>query len=280
MILPDDPPPGGPWDAPFARCPFALIDCEMTGPDPARDALLEVAVLRVEGGAVIDSLESLVHTETPSHPHALALHGITPEALVDAPRFEALAPRLEALLAGAIPVMHGADLDVVFLNGAYEPLAGAPLLGPVLDTVLLARRVVHTRTYGLSALATRLSLRARRWHRAGEDVRAVHDLFAHVTGVLRPETARELWEVRVGQDGPARVRGSFEQLFARMQGSRRAVSLLVRTPGHDPTTLVARIERWSPPYLHLATGQRGANGVRVLRADRVLFAEESSARVR
>ncbi len=280
MILPDDPPPGDPWDAPYARCPFALIDCEMTGPDPARDALLEVAVLRVEGGAVVDAFESLVHTETPSNPHALAMHGITPESVADAPRFDALAPRLAALLAGAIPVMHGADLDVVFLNQAYAPLVGRPLLGPVLDTVLLARRVVHTRTYGLSALATRLSLSARRWHRAGEDVRALRELFAHVTKVLRPASARELWEVRAGQDGPVRVRGSFAQLFARMQGSRRAVSLLVRTPGHEPTTLVARIERWSEPYLHLATGQRGANGVRVLRADRVLYAEESSARVR
>jgi hypothetical protein len=146
--------------------------------------------------------------------------------------------------------------------------------------VLLARRVVHTKAYGLSTLAAKLGLPARRWHRAGEDVAGVRDLFAHVTGVLRPASARDLWEVRVGQEGPVRVRTAFEELFARAQGGRRALSLLVRTPGHEPVTLVARVERWSPPYLHLATGQRGAHGVRVLRADRVLYAEEAPAKPR
>lgn len=280
MIHPDDPPPGAPWDTAFARCPFAFLDCEMTGPDPARDALVEVAVVRVEGERVAGAFASLVRTDVPSNPAALALHGIAAELLADAPAFSDVAPRFAELLDGAVPVMHGAALDVDFLNLAYGAIAGRALLGHVLDTVLLARRVVHTKAYGLSSLAAKLGLPARRWHRAGEDVAGVRDLFAHVNRVLRPASARDLWEVRVGQEGPVRVRTAFEELFARAQGGRRALSMLVRTPGHEPATLVARVERWSPPYLHLATGQRGAHGVRVLRADRVLYAEEAPAKPR
>lgn len=280
MILPDDPPLGEPWDLPFARCPLAFLDCEMTGADPARDALVEVAVTRVEAGAAVASWSTLLRAEVPTHPAAFALHGIGPEAIAAAPTFDAVAPRLEAMLDGAVAVMHGAALDVAMLNAAYGPLAGRPLLGQVLDTVLLARRVVHTRAYGLSALAAKLGLASRRWHRAGDDVAGLRELFAHVVAVLRPATARDLWEVRVGQEGPVRVRSAFARLFERAQGSRRALSLLVRTPGHEPATLVARVERWAPPYLHLATGQRGARGVRVLRADRVLYAEEAPAKPR
>lgn len=272
----DDPPPGEPWDTPLPRCPLVFIDCEMTGSDPARDALVEVAMIRVVGDTVEDTVASLVRTEVPSTPAALALHGIPPEALAVAPSFSELAPRLSALVTGAVPVMHGARLDVAFLNRAHVSITGRRLLHHVLDTVALARRVVHLRSYGLPALAARLSLPARRWHRASEDVAGLRDLFAHVTAVLRPCSARDLWEVRVGQAGAVRVRTAFDRLFTQVQGSRRAVSLLVRTPGHDPVTLTARIERWSSPYLYLATGQRGANGVRVLRADRVLWAEETA----
>lgn len=270
----EQPPEGAPWDLPLADCPFACIDCEMTGTDPTRDALAEVAVVRVEGGRAVTAFESLIYTEVACDPAALALHGIPADALAAAPRFEAVVDALCHSLDGAVVVAHGSDLDRVFLDRAFESAGRSERVGVVLDTLTLARRAVHSRSYALSSIAEKLSLGTFRWHRAGEDARAVSLLLDHLIRTFRPRTARDLWDVRVGQQGPVHVRASLDALFARAVASGRVLTLLVRTPGREPFTLRGRIERWSSPHLLLAPGAKGRRGLRILRADRVLDARE------
>ena len=142
----------------------------MTGLDPERDALLEVAVARVEGGVVVERYATLLRTDVPSVPGAMALHGIDAAAVADAPEFADVAPRLAALIDGAVPVMHGVDLDVRFLDRAFAAAGLDRQVGPTLDTVRLARRALHARHYSLSALCGSLGLGPVRWHRAAEDV--------------------------------------------------------------------------------------------------------------
>lgn len=273
----EDPPPGPPWDVDIAACPFACVDCEMTGTDLARDALVEIAVVRVVGGRVETVFESLVHTEVACDPAAHALHGIAAESIAAAPRFEAVAGALAEALRGAVVVAHAPDLDVAFLDRAFEAAGSSHRLGVVLDTLTLARRAVHAHTYALSSLAQKLSLGTYRWHRAGEDARATAELLKHLVATFRPKTARDLWDVRVGQLGPVRVRASLDALFARYAGTGRMLTMLVRTPGSEPFTLRGRIERWSAPHLLFAPGTKGRRGLRILRADRVLDAREDPA---
>lgn len=270
----DDPPPGPPWDDALSACAFACLDCEMTGTDPARDAIVEVAVVRVAGGRVVETFESLVRTEVSCDPGAFALHGIGPEALADAPAFGDVAPRLARLLDGAVVVAHAPELDVAFLDRAFESVGRPERLRFALDTLTLARRAVRAHTYGLSSLCAKLSLGEFRWHRAGEDARATAALLAHLVSVFRPVTARDLWDVRVGQLGPPRVRASLDALFARMAGTGKPITLVLRTPGSDPVTLRGRVDRWARPHLLLALGARGRRGLRIVRADRVLDARE------
>lgn len=274
-MAPIDPPPAGaPWDLPFEECAFAVLDCEMTGMDVSRDALLEVAVTRLVGGRVVDAYETLVRADVPSTEAAFAVHGIDPSQSAGAPAFAEVAPRLAALLDGAVPVAHGPELDQAFLGRAFAAASMGVALPHVIDTVVLARRAVHARTYALSALAEALSLGAHRWHRAGEDVRAVVKLFSHMARLYRPASARDLWEVRAGQRGRLVVRATLDAFFTRVAGTGRPVTVVARTPGHDAFTLVARVERWRSPHLLLAPVPRKGQPLRLLRADRVLHAHE------
>lgn len=266
--LPIAPPDEAPWTLPFAKCPFALVDCEMTGLDPERDALLEIAVARVVGGAVVERFETLVHTGVPIAEGAAALHGIDAAALVGAPAFAAVAPLLERMLDGAVPVMHGVDLDVAFLDRAFEAAGLVRRIGPTLDTVRLARRAVHARQYGLSALCRALAIGPVRWHRAAEDVRALHPLFNKLCAALDPVDARDLWQVRAA-DGRVEVRGVIARALAAAVGSPKPIRLVVRTPGHAEREMVARVLWFRPPHVGLA--QAGTAVVpAILRADRVL----------
>ncbi len=257
-----------PWTLPLARCPFALIDCEMTGTDPATDALLEVAVTRVLDGAVTHRFASLVRATAACHPAAHALHGIDPADIAAAPTFAELAPSVVALLDGAVPVMHGCDLDVAFLDRALADAGTTHRVGPCLDTVRLARRAVHARRYGLASVCAALGLAPVRWHRAGEDVAALTALFARLCAALAPVSARDLWQVRAA-DGPVRVRDTIAAVLAAHVGSRDALRLVVRTPGHAERELTVRVLWFRPPHVGLASvgAQRAPP---ILRADRVL----------
>lgn len=267
---PDEPPAGAPWDLPLADCPFAFIDCEMTGLDPERDRLVEIAVLRVKNNFLEDRLASLVRSDVTSHPDALAVHGITESQAAEGPRFEALCPALEEILHGAVPVLHGATMDSVFLDKAFASAGSLHRLGPCIDTLPLARRAMRAKRYSLSALCDSLGIPAVRWHRATEDVLALRALSSALIDRLRPTTARDLWQVRAGQRGRVRVRDTVAQCFASHAGKSTALSIVYRSAGRDAVTLHARVERWSAPHAWLVSVSRGARTLRVIRADRVL----------
>ncbi|MFO0628782.1 MAG: 3'-5' exonuclease [Polyangiales bacterium] len=270
--LGEPPPQGAPWDLPVRHTPWVFLDCEMTGIDPARDAVIEIAARRMRGDAEEGSLDTLVRAEVPSAPAALAAHGIDHALLSDAPPLHAVLPALEALLVGAVPVLHGAALDRVFLNRAFEAHGSSARIHQVIDTVLLARRAVLAKSYRLAAVCDHLGVPPRRWHRAREDVLAVQEVFLRVSSLLRPESARDLWQVRAGVRAPTVVRDAVARTLAG--AGNRPLAVLVRQPGRTPKRVVGRLIRWETPHLTLGLGASGRyRGVSILRADRVLSVE-------
>ncbi len=258
-----------PWTLPTEECPWAFVDCEMTGLDPARDSLLEVAVVRVRGGVVESERCTLLQANADSDAEARALHGIVPAALARAPRFADVAADLAALLHGAVPVFHGADLDVRFLDLAFEAAGVEHRVGPVLDTVRLARRAVCATRYNLRVLCGTLGIAPVRWHRAGEDVRALRGLFARLCAELAPSSAMDLWEVRVGQEGAAVLRRRVAAVLEDALVSGRNVGLVVRTPGQSPRVLRGSVAWFRPPHVGIERTDP-TPGFAVLRADRIL----------
>ena len=267
-LSPEQPPDAPPWTLPFAECPFALVDCEMTGIDRSRDELIEVAVARVLDGRVVARFSSLLRTRSPVAGAVGALHGIDAAALVGAPAFADVAPRLIDLLDGAVPVMHGVELEACFLNLAFAAAGLDRRVGPALDTRRLARRAVHARQTGLAPLCRTLAIGPVRWHRAAEDVGALRQLFARLCAALAPVSAQDLWQVRAA-DGRVRVRAVIAQALGDHAGSSRPVRLIVRTPGHAEREVAARVLWFRAPHVGLAP-VGAADVPAVLRADRVL----------
>ena len=143
---------GPPWDLPIERAPLALIDLEMTGLDASKDRVIEIAILRIQGGAVVDSLCSLVD---PCISFPPGVHGLDAAALQGAPRFGDVADRVVGLLGGAVPVAHAASWDIAFLEAELER-CGRPERFPFfLDTLTLSRRAFAAETHALGALADR-----------------------------------------------------------------------------------------------------------------------------
>ena len=192
------PPPGPPWDLPIAQAPLAFVDLEMTGLDAARDRVVEVCVERVLGGQRQAILSTLIHPGERVG-GAAHVHGLDAEQLAGAPPFEQIAGDVVRLLDGAILVAHAAVWDVRFLV-AEAKRAGITLsLDHWLDTLVLARRAFAFHSYSLDALCRELAIDRGQAHRAESDVRALRAVFDRCVALLAPVSARDLWEVRIGE---------------------------------------------------------------------------------
>jgi DNA polymerase III subunit epsilon len=123
-----------PWTAPPVRPGpgYAVLDFETTGPLPARDRAVEVAVVCCDpSGAVVGEWSTLLHPGQPST-GPTHLHGITAEDVAHAPAFADVAADLGHLLTGRVVVAHSAAFDVHVLRAEF---ARAGVLLPALTSL-------------------------------------------------------------------------------------------------------------------------------------------------
>lgn len=104
--------PGTTWE----DIPFAVLDFETTGRDPAEDRVIEIGIVLFQKGRVVRREGLLVNPGIPVPEESRAVHGITDEELQGAPDFATLMPEVLELLQGHLPVAYNADFDRGFLR--------------------------------------------------------------------------------------------------------------------------------------------------------------------
>jgi DNA polymerase-3 subunit epsilon len=271
------PPPGPPWDLPLAEAPLAFVDLEMTGLDAARDRVVEVCIERVVGGERQLLLSTLIDPGERVG-GAAHVHGLDAQALAGAPRFEAIAGDVMKALQGAILVAHAAVWDVRFL--AAELARAGIVMGVEhwLDTLVLARRSFAFHSYSLDALCRELGIDRGQAHRAESDVRAMRVVFDRCVAVLAPVSARDLWEVRIGE---RRARQAIVDACeaAAKHGAPVVVTYRpARKPPQELSMVLVEVRSdLDPPGV--VGYQLPGRGRRQLRADRILRVEPAPAPV-
>jgi len=278
----ETPPAGAPWDLPFGEAPFAFVDLEMTGLDPAKDRVVEVCIERVRGDEVVDRIHTLVRPDVGGASESgevgnAHVHGIFASALEGAPTFAEIAPRVAELLTGAVLVAHGAAWDVAFFE-AEMARAGTPFPLPFyIDTLNLSRRTFGLARHSLDALREHFGLDRSRAHRADADVAALRAVWAKCIATLEPKTPRDVWEVRIAE------RRAREQILAECNDAIAAaepVTVVYRPRSRPPEpmkmVLVAMSAGLDPP--RVIGYQLPGRGRRELRADRILRIERDAPR--
>jgi DNA polymerase III subunit epsilon len=265
------PPAGPPWDLPLAEAPLAFVDLEMTGLDATRDRVVEVCIERVVGGERQKLLSTLVDPGERVG-GAAHVHGLDAAALAGAPRFEAIAGEVLATLDGAILVAHAAVWDVRFIAAELARASIPARVEHWLDTLILARRAFAFHSYSLDALCRELAIDRGLAHRAESDVRAMRAVFDRCVAVLAPASARDLWEVRVGE---RRARQAIVDACEAAAKHGAPVVITYRPARRPPEALsMVLLEVRSdldPPGV--VGYQLPGRGRRQLRADRILRVE-------
>jgi DNA polymerase III epsilon subunit family exonuclease len=253
----------------------------MTGLDPSRDRVCEVAVVRWSGGRVVDEFSSLVCPPVPMSEEATRVCGLTDDDLRGAPVFAKVAERLAAMLDGSVVVGHKVPFDLGFVQ--REMTACFRVFPPPvhLDTLLMSRRLFAFPRNSLTEACRRLGVAAEPNHRALGDARANLELYRRMIEILDPGgalgvTVGELKDLlgALAPNSPLRLaqRMALESAFRE----RRTVVLDYQSTS-DPRAGVVRREVgvWllNLPYIQGWCFLRG--GERVFRLDRVRSLERA-----
>lgn len=132
---------------------YAVIDVEGNGQHPPD--LVELGLLPITGGQPREPTIWLFKPEAPITSIARRIHGITNDAIRDAPVFAEREAEIRSRLAEAVLVAHNAGVDLGVLKRKMPGFSPAG----VLDTLTLARRLLPGQpSYPLGVLVRALHL--------------------------------------------------------------------------------------------------------------------------
>jgi DNA polymerase III subunit epsilon len=163
---------------PLHEVDFCVVDLETTGGSPIDDAITEVGAVRVRAGELLGSFASLVDPGLDIPPAITLLTGITDAMVCDAPTVEPVLAAFTEFASGSVLVGHNVSFDLAFLRAACQRAGYPPFEQPVIDTKLLARRLLGDEVPDrrLGTLAYGLRLEHRPSHRALDDALATVEL--------------------------------------------------------------------------------------------------------
>lgn len=189
---------------------FVVLDTELTGFDPKRDAVVSVAAVRLRGLAIMagETFAALVRPQRDVPRQSSLVHGLTASALSQAAGLEEVLAGLLEFIGPAVVVGHHVDLDMGFLNAASRRYFGDELAAPCIDTLRLAMAYEEKRlspesgaglehgAFDLPSLCRRYGLPEFAAHDARHDALAAAYLFVYLAKKLgqgRALTLPDLW---------------------------------------------------------------------------------------
>lgn len=157
---------------------YVILDVETTGLSPESDRVIELAVVKVESGQVVDTFASLVNPERAIPENVVKLTNITQDMVADAPVFSALAEAIVSFIGDLPVVAHNASFDAGFLAEELNR-AGVPFQFQYIDSIRLAKKAYPDMpNYKLKTLIKKLSLADHaQQHRAADDAMCTQRLY-------------------------------------------------------------------------------------------------------
>ena len=183
----------------LADLAYTVFDTETTGLAPsAGDAILQIGATRIVAGKLRreDCFEQLVNPRRDIPAAGIAIHGIRPEMVADAPSIDTVLPAFHAFAADTVLVAHNAAFDMRFLQLQEAP-TGVVFEQAVLDTLLLSA-VVHPQqaSHGLEAIAARLGVAMLGRHTALGDAMVTAEIFLKLIPLLAERGIHTLGQAR------------------------------------------------------------------------------------
>ena len=174
-------------DQSLASLTYTVFDTETTGLNPSQgDEIIQIGAVRIVGNKLRMSevMDQLVNPIRSIPKAGIAIHGITPDDVRDAPEIGPVLHQFKIFAADSVLVAHNAAFDMRFLE-LKEVSTGTRFDQPVLDTLLLAAVAFPAQTtHGLMALAQQLGVPVAKRHHALSDAIMTAEIFLRLMPIL------------------------------------------------------------------------------------------------
>lgn len=147
-----------------------VLDTETTGLDYTKERMVEFAAVRLENGKIKDEFQTLINPEQHIRKSSIAIHGITPEMVADAPTETEAMPLIMDFIQDYPIVAHNAIFDYSFLNEASKRVFGKDLDNTRIDSQQMFKEIYpDLESHGLEALTSKFNVELTNHHRAMAD---------------------------------------------------------------------------------------------------------------
>lgn len=185
---------------PWTDAEYVVIDFETTGLDRKSSQPLSVGWVVVRDGRVDAGSAGYtpIHHDGHIPVDTVAVHGLLPTDLADAPTLEEVGERLAPLVRERLVVAHGAWMERTMLDRCGVPISTRDMV----DTIHLARGLATRRgtggrvPTGLARVATDLDLPVHRPHHAAGDALTTAGVFVALATHLAGHGARRVRDLR------------------------------------------------------------------------------------
>jgi DNA polymerase-3 subunit epsilon len=170
---------------------FTIIDTETTGMRPPMSRIIDLGIIRVENGKVVERYQTFLNPVTSVPPMIERLTNISTEDIQDAPQFEEVALKVQELFKDSIFVAHNVSFDYRFVQSEFRRI-GMDFTMPTLCTVKLSRALYpKERSHNLDALMVRHNLSCESRHRALPDADVLEQFIRKVSKKFPSEVIQE-----------------------------------------------------------------------------------------
>ena len=146
------------------------LDTETTGLDYTKEKMVEFAAVRLENGKIKDQFQTLINPKQHIRKSSIAIHGITPEMVEDAPTEEEAMPKILEFMGDYPMVAHNAIFDYSFINEAAKRVTGQGISNERIDTQQMFKEIYpDLEAHGLNALTDKFKVELKDHHRAMGD---------------------------------------------------------------------------------------------------------------
>jgi len=193
---------------------LAVVDVETTGLKAESERIIEIAIIHMRQGEVIESWGQLVNPEKPIPEEVVKLTGISQEDVESQPKFAEIAADVRSRLEGKVVVAYNLSFDKGFIANELERAGTTWPDGPALDPLVFARQLLtDCRSKKLGAVAQHLGIELVDAHRATDDATVA----GHVLYALADRLPEQLHDISELQQQWGRQQ---EQQMARWRNRR------------------------------------------------------------
>ncbi len=152
---------------------MTFVDVETTGTSFKRDRVIEIALIQVENGKVVNQFSSLINPQRHVPDSIFEMTGISKTELEFAPTFREVMQDVGEMLADSIFVAHNAAFDYGFVKNEFR-LLEKNYSSKCLCTVKLSRALFpRYKRHNLDSIIERFGFSCESRHRALDDTRVM-----------------------------------------------------------------------------------------------------------